>query len=427
MRACDIRAGRDSSPRAASADARAVKSIAFSASLNAAAAAAGVLGTTLIVWHFGLAIFGVYTVALAKVAIILLGTELLPSSYIQFRLQDDPAFADAAPTFYLIFAAISVAIGAAAIELGAIAGSSWFILPYLFCATLQRGFDSQILARGAVSLSVSVPLISNSVRAALLAILILFPILSVPDALWGSLFAGLVMGQCAMLLQRPEIGRALLAGRPVASLCYLLSLRREYAGYYVNSVLKRAKDTLFPLFCDAALPSKAELGRILVFTRASDAVAGQIRVLELFLIHRETRAELAATRRRILIGSAMLGHVGVVVLASFLLWKHGLTGSSILYAAVMGLFMYPYVYELAKRSDAYASLQPGKVTFSLIAFIVTLGGLLTAAWMLHIFVPLVLIGSIVLAQAVSAFVYLARDPRVSTRLRPASPEGLFDE
>ena len=402
-----------------------MKHLALPVVTSAAGAVAGVLGTILIVWHFGLAVFGIYVVGLAKLALLLLGTELLPSSYTQFKLQDDPGFAAAAPSFYLLLAVVTVALGAGLIAAGAIGGSSWFILPYLFCATLQRGFDSQILARGAVHLSVSVPLVSNSVRLAVLGLLILVPFLSVADMLWGSLFAGIVVSQLVVLLRRPDMARALRLRRPVASLRYLFALRQEYAGYYVNSVLKRAKDTLFPLFCDMVLPSKTELGKVLVFTRSLDAVASQIRVLELFLIHRETRAALARKRAGILVKAALIGHLGVIVLASLLLWNHGLTPSLVAYAAAMGLFMYPYVFELARRSDAYAALDPGRVTFSLLASIVTLGTTLTAAWLAGLLVPPVLIGCILLAQLASALVYLARDRR--GRRRPANDAEKADQ
>lgn len=393
----------------------ALRPIAVSALLNAAGAGAGLLGTTLIIWYFGLATFGIYTVALAKLAIVMLGAELLPSSYTQFRLQDDPRFAQAAPAFFLTFAIVAVAAGALMMRSGALAGGSWFILPYLFCAALQRGLDSQILARGEVSLSVSLPLVSNVVRAAMLGLFILVPVLSVPDALWASLFAGIFISQCVMVLRQPAMGRTLMADRPLQSLRYLVGLRREYGGYYVNSVLKRAKDTLFPLFCDTVLPNKYDLGKIFVYTRTSETVATQIRVLELFLINRESRAKLSANRANILLSSALIGHVAVVALSSFLLWRHGLSPGSVLYAAAMGLFMYPYVYELAKRSDAYAAHQPGRVTFSLFAYAAALVASLTAAWLLDIFVLPVLIGAIVLAQMCSALVYIVRDrqPRVS--------------
>lgn len=385
-----------------------IKRIASTVVINAAAAGAGLLGTLLIISHFGLAIFGTYTVALAKLSIIALGMELLPGTFAQFRIQDDPKFARAMPTFYLLFGVLAAAVCAGLILLSGIATASWFMLVYLFSLSIQRCLDSQIVARGEVNISVSISFVTNAVRAALLIVLIAFPVLPVADTLWGSLAAGALITQFYLLARRPEFLALLIGAPPVRSLHYLWKLRREYSGYYVNSVLKRAKDTLFPLVCDMILPNKTQLGKVLVFTRANEAVAGQIRVLELFLIHRGTRANIAARRRWILIGSAMLGHAGVIVMSCILLWKHGLTAGSIVTAAGMGLFMYPYVYELAKRSDAYAALKPGLVTYSLLGYIVALAASLGAASVLGIFVTPVLIGCVVFAQLVSALIYALR-------------------
>ena len=407
---------------------KALKRIGLSAALNAIAAAAGLVGTVIITWHFGLAVFGVYAVNLAKIGLIMLGLEVLPGSFAQFRLQDDPEFALATPAFYILFGFAAVGLSAAALGAGIIVNGSWFILAHVFALSLQRCFDCLILARGAVSLSVSVPLVANVTRALMLFALMAFPFLSTEDSLWASLAAGSIVGQIYILIRRPEFRALLVNCRPVRSLRYLWSLRREYPGYYVNSLLKRAKEVLFPLFCDAALPGKSELGGLLVYTRTSDTVAGQIRVLEMFLIHRETRANLAKHRRRILLGSAAIGHVGVIVVSTFMLWKHGVTATSIFYAAVMGLFMYPYVYELAKRSDAYARHAPQDVTLSILAYMTALATTLTGAWLLDLFIPPVLIAGIVFAQGLSAAVYALRASQAgkSTRLiKPtSSPDGM---
>jgi hypothetical protein len=252
------------------------------------------------------------------------------------------------------------------------------------------------------------PLISNTVRVILLMTFMWFQLLPAHDALWASLAAGSLATQIALALRQPTFYRILTDNSPVRSIRYLATLRREYRGYYLNSLLKRARETLFPLFCDAVLPSKADLGKVLVYTRTYDTVAGQVRVLESFFIHRQTRANLAPARRRILLGSAALGHAAVIVVSSALLWNQGLSTSSVLYAAVMGLSIYPFVYELAKRSDAYARQAPREVTFSLLAFLVTLLASLATARALDALTPLVLISCIVLGQTVSALVYFAR-------------------
>ena len=75
--------------------------------LNLLAAATGIAGTLFISWKFGLEVFAIYTINLAKLSIILLGLEILPSSFSIFRQQSDSAFKIAYPTFYLLFSIIS--------------------------------------------------------------------------------------------------------------------------------------------------------------------------------------------------------------------------------------------------------------------------------------------------------------------------------
>jgi hypothetical protein len=383
-----------------------VKGITSSVLLNAAAAAAGLLASALVIWQFGLAVFGNFTVSLAKLSIVLLGTELLPGSFSLFRLQDDPKYAQAAPSFYLLFAVAAAGITALLISADLVAVPSWFMLGYVICSVFQRYVDGQVLARGLVSLFVSVPLMNNVLRAALLFFLSQAHVLETADVLWLSLALGMVAGQIYIFLRRPDLARTLANSVSVASLAYLWSLRRNYVPYYGNSVLKRAKDTLFTLFCDFALPSRVELGKLLVYTRAFEALANQIRVLEVFLVNRAVRADLLGVRRRLLLGAAVLGHVGMIVLTQVLLWKEPFDPWSIVYAAGLGLVMYPYVIEIARRSDAYANFDPHTVTYSFLAYVGSLALCLFLISQLDAARMPMLIASLVIAQSVSAAVYM---------------------
>ena len=83
------------------------KNLARSAILNFGAAAAGLGGTIFITWTFGLAEFAYYTINFAKLSLILLGAEVLPSSFTIFRLQEDREFTRSLPVFYAGFAALA--------------------------------------------------------------------------------------------------------------------------------------------------------------------------------------------------------------------------------------------------------------------------------------------------------------------------------
>lgn len=372
--------------------------------LNVCAAAAGLGGTLFITWYFGLAEFAHYTINLAKLGVVALVTELLPSSFTIFRLQDDETFARAVPVLYGIFALWAAVVTAALILLGLVNHWSWFMVPLMLSTVFQRYFDTQAQASGRIDAFFWIPASSNLSRLVLLALLSYLGF-STPDVLWGSLAAGSLIGQTIMMSRFPEFLDRAAYRRPLDKIAYLWSLRGLYYPYYVNSVLKRVKETFIPLFCDMAVPSKTEIGRLFVFTRANEAVCGQIRVLEAFMVNRAVRDKLRSTRRRIVFIVAPPAQIAVAILALILMYRHGVGAEDIILAFVTGLFIYPYVLEIYWRNDALASFAPRRVTLSLIGFFAGIAIPPTLAWSTGTLSIPILVGSYVLGQMLSALTY----------------------
>lgn len=395
------------------------RNLARSAILNFGAAAAGLGATIFITWTFGLAEFAYYTINFAKLSLILLGAEVLPSSFTIFRLQEDREFTRAVPVFYAGFATLAAVLTAVLIGEGWLAHASWFMILFIFSTTLQRYLDAQAQASGRVDAYFWIPATSNIARVVLLAALAALDLLSVADVLWASVAIGSMVGQIVMLSRFPEFFDANAWRQPVKKLTYLWSIRNSFYGYYVNSVLKRVKDTFLPIFSDIVFPSKAEIGRFFVYTRANEAVCGQIRVLEAFMVNRSIRENLRGARRRIFLTLAPLGHAAVGIIALALMYREGIRVTDISLAFATGLFIYPYILELFWRNDALASFNPNYVTISLIAFIAGLtippliayaGGELT--------IPIML-GGYVAGQGLAAATY-----RFLPRFIPVADVGL---
>jgi hypothetical protein len=381
------------------------KAITWSFLLNILAAAAGLGGTLFITWFFGLAEFAYYTINAAKLSLILLGTELLPSSFTIFRLQDDSRFTAAVPVFYLTFAFFAAAAAAALIASGLLNHWSWFMLLFVFTSTLQRYFDTQAQASGRVDAYFWIPAATNVARLVLLVGLSRLPFLSVENVLWASVaFAGII-GQAVMISRFPEFLDRAGYSNPLERFRYLWSIRRGYYEYYANSVLKRLRDTFLPLFCDIAIPSKAAIGHLLVFTRANETVCGQVRVLEAFMVNRAIREKLRGVRRRIFLTIAPLGQLAVAAIALVLLYRHGISPADLPLALVTGLFIYPYILELFWRNDALASFSPRQVTISLLAFLSGLAIPPAIAWALGSLSIAILVVSYVLGQTLAAATY----------------------
>jgi hypothetical protein len=379
--------------------------LARSLGLNVTAAAAALAGTLYITWVFGLAEFAYYTINFAKLSLILLGLEMLPSSFTVFRLQEDERFAGALPVFYLSFAIVAVGLAAALLAAGTFAHASWFMLVFVFSAALQRYLDAQAQASGRVDAFFWIPASSNIARLLLLSGLTPLKIMPVPDVLWSSVGIGGMIGQAVMLSRFPEFLDRSAYRRPLGKLGYLWSIRASYYGYYLNSVLKRVRDTFLPLFSDLVIPAKAEIGRLLVFTRANEAVCGQVRVLEAFMVNRAIREDLRHARRRIFWTIAPLGQAGVAFIALTLMYRQGIALNDLILAIVTGFFIYPYILELFWRNDALASFRPRQVTISLLAF---LAGLTVPPLVALVFGVLsipIMIGGYVLGQTLAAATY----------------------
>lgn len=386
------------------------RAIARSFGLNMTAAGAALAGTFVITWSFGLAEFAYYTINLAKLSIILLGAELLPSSFTVFRLQDDENFVRSVPIFYAAFALVAAGVTAILIEGDWLAHASWFMIPFVLTAVLQRYLDAQAQASGRIDAYFWIPATTNIARLTLLTGLAWLKALSVPDVLWLSLAIAGLLGQVVMLRRFPEFLDRNAWRQPRAKLGYLWSIRGAYYGYYLNSVLKRVKDTFLPLLSDVLIPSKAEIGRFFVYTRANEAVCGQIRLLEAYLVNRSLRDNLRRARRLIFFSLAPIGQALVTVTALALMYRSGVTGSDVALAIVTGFLVYPYILELFWRNDALASFNPRQVAISLIASIVGLAlPPICALLFWHLDTP-ALVAGYVLGQTFSAATY-----RISNR------------
>jgi hypothetical protein len=395
----------------------AFKRIAHSFILNVMAAAAGLASTFYITWFFGLPEFAYYTINTAKLALVLLGAELLPSSFTVFRLQEDTRFSAAAPVFYLGFGFVAAVVTAALLGIGALERTSWFMVLFAFTAATQRYFDAQAQASGRVDAFFWIPAASSIARLTLLIGLSGLTALPIPDVLWASVAIGNAIGQMVMLSRFPEFRDRQAYTRPLGKFQYLWAIRRAYYGYYVNSVLKRMRDTFLPLFSDLAIPSKADIGRLLVFTRANEAVSGQVRVLEAFMVNRAVRENLRHARQRIFWTIASLGQISVTFIALALMYRHGIGTTDVVLAFATGFFIYPYVLELFWRNDALASFRPWQVTISLVAFLAGLTVPPLIALAFGVLTVPVMIGSYVLGQVLASATY---------RLFPKAPQAARD-
>jgi len=395
--------------------------------VNLVGAASGLGGPLLISWVFGPVAFAHYTINIAKLAVVLLGLELLPSFFTIYRLQEDRQFAAALPLFYLLFAAAAAAITALIIALGYAKDWSWWMLAYAALSVSQRYFDNTFQAEGKVPAFLWIPAISNSVRLLILGLLLgAAPGLASGDVLWLSLSVGLAVSQAYALAKFPHALSAFGASLRWSSVAYLWGLRSNYYPYYINSVLRRVKEAALPLFVDAFMADKAAAGRFFLYFKAIEFSSAQVRIIETFMVNSGLRAKLQRQRVRLLGGAAALGQAATVVLSLMLLYRQGLSWQTASTAVAISLFLIPYVIELYMRTNAYAALEPGKVSVSMAANLVatlTLLGFFRATNQLGVGA---LVATVVIGQGVSAATYFMPRGKPPTRRKRQDHEPIVE-
>ncbi|MFL6772450.1 MAG: hypothetical protein ACJ8ET_01210 [Sphingomicrobium sp.] len=393
----------------------AVRAIVRSLPVNFLAAASGLAGTIIISWVFGPVTFANYMINIAKMAVVLLGLEVLPTFFSVYRLQHDREFAAALPLFYLAFAAVAAGITAFLIVFGYLQDPSWSMLVYAALSVSQRYFDNTLQAEGKVAAFLWLPAISNSVRLLMLGLLAgLARQLGSGDILWLSLSVGLGVSQVYALARFPGALTAFGSSWRWSSVAYLWRLRNNYYPYYVNSVLRRVKEAALPLFVDAFMADKAAAGRFFLYFKAIEFSSAQVRTIEVFMVNSGLRATLQRQRVPLLAGAAALGQAATVVLSLMLLYRQGLSWQTVGTAGAISLFLIPYVIELYMRSNAYAALEPGKVSVSMVANLVAtlvLLGLFRATSQLGVGA---LVATVVIGQGVSAATYFVRRTKPRT-------------
>ena len=387
-------------------------------SLSGLSSIFGLLSALYIVWVFGVAEFAIFTISLAKLSILLLALELVPSQYSIFRMQNDPLYSSAIATFYIGFALLLPIATFACVSNHIIVSQSWVIVPYAGLAVTQRYIELKTQSAGMVWAFGWMPTTSNLARIVMLLILGSPAAgLQPADVIWGSLCISSALGQAYVLWRYPELRQDLITAGPIGAVRRLLSDTRQYFPYIGNSALKRIRDTFVPLFCDLVMPSKAEIGRLLVYMRANEAVASQVRVIEAFMVNRAMRENLRHARRRIFGMIAPAGQAAVAVIALLLMYRETIGTSEVLLALLMGTFIYPYFLELFWRNDALAAFQPRQVTISLLAFLAGMAIPPLAAWAIGaVSIPL-MIFSYILGQTLAAATY---------RLFPQAPKHTGD-
>lgn len=351
--------------------------------------------------------FSDLTIDIFKLAIVSIALEIVPSPYATIRWQQNTQYRLHMATFAL-GSSLFCMIGWAVIALlGVLSHFSWWMAPYAAYLGIQRYLDMMSQAENRIPEYYK----SLCVAAALRLILTVVGLLVVKgkdhDVLWASLSLSVAASFIVWMVIHPEDLRPFARRGHRESVYYLFCDRNFYYAYYLNTALKRFRDSFLPVASSFAVADKVELARYLLAMRSVEFAMGQLRIVEAILANLANRDAIFHHRTFQLLLLAALAQVAAFCVGVFLISQTGFNNETLILSAIASFIVYPYVFEISFRSDAYAQGAPLRVSVSFATFAGVLAVTLFALTKLNLLVALGLVACPLLAQTVASLTYLA--------------------
>jgi len=332
----------------------------------------GFIGTIFIIKYIGASDFAQFTINTAKISVILLILETLPSQYSIFQIQVDRIFNKCVATHTgIVFLAAPTMVYLAHL-MGLFSSFSYFMIVYSCGVVIQRYCDVVLQSQGRVNVFFKIPLISTFIRLCVIILLYMAEAkLSPEDIIWSASAAGVVLSQAIFFMRNVGQFLFLINGFSISASLKIWNHRWDIASYYPNVLLKRLKDSLMPLICSFYNLDEYNTVVYLLIFRGFDFAAGQIRVIEAAFSNFGLRQKIQSSK---IIDLIVLGLVGQIAAFGMSLFFIYLSFNLTLWIAVMSAFassgIYAYIWEISLRSDAYAAFKPIRVTISLSVYLI---------------------------------------------------------
>lgn len=374
----------------------------FARSSTATLLSAGVsLVTTLFTIRFlGPEVYTGQIVDLAKLGLLFLVMELLPSSFAILRLQDDQRWQTILAVQQLFSGCVIIFLVKlldAAVGLFSI--NSWLIVLYTLGTIAQRYNDTTLQAKGRVYILFWLDLAASILR---LGLLIGFYFLGVDPytSVWLSLGLGSVVTYGAGVFSLSR-GVAPLAGFSPDLWDDLRSSFRLIASYYPAQALKRLADSLVPLVAERLLPHTSTLAAFMLAFRSLTFCNTFIRIFETMLSHRNT---LELLDKRVVRYGAIIAagnHLSAFILAAITIRLSGLPFDNGFAWFLLTGAAWPISAMTILRAKNYASYRVWPVAMGYSAYIAVLSASVFALGRSGAGTALTLSAAILLAQTAS--------------------------
>lgn len=344
-------------------------------SLSVGSALLNMLTTVCLLRWFGAEVYSSYIVDLAKLSLLFIILELLPTSYSIFRVQDDPAWCRTVAAHTFFSASVLLIVVSALGYSGNFFGNySYWIAVYVIIFAFRRYIDIRLQSSGRLKDYMKMELFSAILRLVFMAIWLL---LSFPneEAAWATLVLATTLSQLMWWVSNRGDRAVFTAVFERESWSALFSGSSQYVPYYFGVVLKRLKDNFVPLVADIIFSSRDMLAAFFLAQRGLVFAVGQIRIFEALLNHRaflEKVSSISTVHQALMAFSAQI----VCLVASFVLMNlSGVHVDSYLPVILFSFVVWPIVFFVIERAKAYSQYGATRVNLAIFAYLVvaTLG------------------------------------------------------
>ena len=334
-------------------------------------AAASYLSILLVVRYAGAGVYADYIVDLSVLSVVAILMEVVPAYYIVYKVQEDPAYYKLYATF--IWMTIPVCIGLVLllnVYFSILKSFTLWMILYLIGLNIKRYFDVYYQSTGNVQKLYIQESLVNIVRVLLLFSLFTFNIKLGSDMVWATLGGAQLVIYSCFLLQKDIRSDFFSLGFKGFSEIFP-ERKADLLGYYITSGAKKMRDNILPLVTGYYVHDKEVLGIFFFAYRSYAAVAGLLRTVEAFLVHKENFNFIRKQSGLSILLFSLLGSVGYIslILFSNLFFKIKVEWSS---ALVFSLCFIPYTYSILARAAAYNQYQTKVIIISFLAYVLVI-------------------------------------------------------
>ena len=248
--------------------------------------------------------------------------------------------------------------------------SAWMAV-YAGSLSIKRYLDIRLQSSGRLQEYMNVEVMTSLARVMLMAVLFISNATAV-TSIWASLALGGILAQVYFLASnRGELvgGSKYFTG---ANVRRLVGGFQDYKPYYMGIVLKRLKDNLVPIVSEKVFSSKDTLAAFFLAYRGVIFAAGQIRIMEAILNHRDNLKRFMDVPLLYKASVAMLGQLVCIVSSVVILLLSGEDELPWKATLLLSFMMWPIVFLVLERTKAYSSFQARAINWSMVGYVAML-------------------------------------------------------